>query len=212
MGTSLCPVANCRPLFTPSRPFEESVALIQQTLDGLVLDNADFLARCHLEWNADSPTVKAQVSVTLRWQPDRDNIALYNWGKAEADYNSIWLGGPYGLQISFNADYIDFFDPSYRYSQWLGLQYDDGTPATYIRNEWRRYFRQITRTFGGDRVIYLADNTHPLEKYRDLADEDSFAAMEQQLRRDLGEPKATFAEVLADEYHSYFIDYFTDLD
>ena len=86
----------------------------------------------------------------------------------------------------------------------FSLKWNFDSPAI-----WRKYMRQITTLFGGDRVIYLADNAHPLDKY--ISYDDSFKEIENELLAEFGKPSSTFKEVTEDYQRRYFIDRFDDL-
>jgi len=206
MGTDLYPIANHQLSFA-NKTLAEIVAEIQPVLDKLVLSNYAFLLDFALKRNADNPTRCRQIQQTVGWSHLEEDIEYYDFNSAE--YKSLDFAGPCNLQITFYPHQLLMMDPLYRYRQWLGLQKADGTPATEHRNEWRKYLRQMANAFGGNRVIYLADNTHPLDNY--CGGNETFEEVEQALKERFGEPKPTFSETLADEQHSYFIDRFTDI-
>jgi len=183
MGTSLCPIANHNISFE-GRSLEEMIALIKPRLNSIELVNKDFLLDFATNWyEAD------EFSTDAEWLPQREDPRYYDFDKVEARHKTIGFEGPYNLSVSLEPDRISFFGPPYRYRQWFGMQNEDGTEATEWRNEWRRYLRQVVSALGGDRVIYVADNAHPLEKY--LYSADPVEVIERLLRQEYGPPAAT---------------------
>jgi hypothetical protein len=206
MGTDLIPILNHQLPFE-GKTLVEIIALIQPRLDAIVLDNRGFFLKHMYAWEEASPQQRLVLAKPSPWQPILEDPLYYDFNTAAIP--TIDFKGPYGLRLSFDPFAIFSFSPPYRYRQWFGLQNADGSEATAARNEWRRYLRQVAYAFGGDRVLYLADNTHPLEKY--WYEEKPVAEIERQMRQELGEPKKTFREVLENEKHNYYVDYFTDL-
>lgn len=69
--------------------------------------------------------------------------------------------------------------------------------------------RQVVTHFGGNRVVYLPDNGHPLEEF--ITYEGNFEEMEQALLEKYGQPQKTFKQVAKNFQNSYYIDYFNNL-
>jgi len=208
VGVNLIPLLNHQIPFK-GKTLVEVIAIIQPKLDAMELDNRGFL----LEYTSDWANVSPQQRVALakakatRWQPLIEDPRYYDFDTS--DSKTIDFDGPYDLRLSFDPHTILSLSPPYRYRQWFGLQNADGTEAIAVRNEWRRYLRQVARTFGGDRALYLADNAHPLTTY--WYEDKSVEEIEQQMRQELGEPKKTFREVYEGKNTDYFVDYFSDI-
>jgi hypothetical protein len=120
------------------------------------------------------------------------------------DNKCIEFEGPFNLSLSFDTQKILFSNPPYRYWWWFEMEYD------LHRDEWRKYMQTIVSAFGGDRVIYLADNSHPLEVYINC--EGTFEDIENVLFQNFGESKRTFKEVAEDFENSYLVDKFENID
>lgn len=203
MGTSLCPIANHTISFA-GKTYEEMIASIKPRLDSIVPVNRPFLLDFACRWYEAN-----EFRTDAEWLPLREDPRYYEYDKTECIHKAIDFEGYYNLWVSLEPGRLHAFGPPYRYWQWFGMQNEDGTEATEWRNEWRTYPRQVVHALGGDRVIYLADNAHPLEKY--LYSTESAESVEQLLRQEYGPPAATFREVHERADTRYFVDYFTDL-
>lgn len=58
------------------------------------------------------------------------------------------------------------------------------------RDEWRKYMQYVVKLFGGDRIVYLAHNAHPLNEF--IEHEGTFEELETALQMKFGKPKTTF--------------------
>ncbi|RZK18307.1 MAG: hypothetical protein EOO56_16370, partial [Hymenobacter sp.] len=181
MGVDLVSILNHRIPFE-GKTLAEIIAIIQPKLNAMELDNRGFLRQYTSAWAAATPPQRLTLAQSTRWQPLIEDPRYYDFDTAA--YKTIDFEGPYNLRVSFDPHAIYSFSPPYRYRQWFGLQNEDGTEATAVRNEWRRYLRQVARTFGGDRALYLADNAHPLTTY--WYEDKAVEAIEQQMRAELG--------------------------
>ncbi|MCB2409661.1 hypothetical protein [Hymenobacter lucidus] len=207
MGTSLYTIANHQVPFE-NKSLKEIIDLILPRLNTLVLENARFLYDFAVHWCTDSagqPTTAVQTA--SYWRPLREDPRYYDFDTAA--FKSIAFEGPYELQLTFTESRLEIVNPPYRYKQWFCLQSADGTEAMDHRNEWRRYMRQVVYAFGGNRVLYLADNAHPMNKY--LFMDEPFDLIEQALRNDFGEPATSFKQVCEQLETRYFLDQFADL-
>ena len=111
------------------------------------------------------------------------------------------------MNISFSEHKIIFSNPPYKYWQWFAMN----DKYALLRDEWRKYLYYITTLFGGDRVIYLADNSHPLEEFLDY--EGSFETLEKAIQQKLGIPQTSFKAIDNDDDDtSYFIDDFKSIN
>ena len=200
MGTSLCPVGNHKIRFR-KRPFKELTAEILDTLNGSPIPNGEFLMKAALQWeNNCSP--KASVIRRIKTKREWMLCKWVNHYSFRRD-KRLYFSGPYNLDLVFEEYKIEFYNPPYGYWQWFEWKDD----AHF--NEWRKYFFHIVKLFGGDRVIYLADNAHPLDEFRFY--KANFRRMEKSLHQRFGPPKNTFAKVMANYKNSYFIDEFKTL-
>lgn len=172
-----------------------------------MLNNHAFLLDCALHWNNDNPERCFQIRNTSSRYHAADDMKDYDFNSAEDKV--INFSGPCDLQITFFKHTLLMMNPPYRYAQWLGLRNADGTDAVEIRNEWRKYFRQMATAFGGDRVIYFADNSHPLSEF--WGGNEKLEEIEQALKKRFREPKVSFEETLEEEQNSYLVDRFNDL-
>lgn len=110
-------------------------------------------------------------------------------------------------KLEFYIDTVDLFDidknmiiftcQAYRYSDWMSMDDDQ-------REKHKALMFYLTKLFGGDRIIYLADNSHPLEHF--LYDQLTFVEIEKNLMKEFGLPKDTYQEALENYFDSYFVD------
>lgn len=198
MGTDLRQIGNHKIRFK-GRQFSELTTEIKSVLDKTVFPNAEFLKRFALHWHRDDPRMVREIKTKRHWI-FREEDEYYNF----AEDKEIEFDGPFGLNLTFDENKITFWDPPYRYWQWFEMDDD------VLRDEWRKYMQHIVKLFGGDRVLYAADNGHYLEEY--IYYEGTFEEMENALQNKYGKPKTTFKEVADDFDNSYFIDDFTTID
>ncbi len=204
MGTDLITIGNHKINFK-GKKFNEVASEIKFKLDNINFTNADFLHQSALSWNRDNYNILEKIETKKDWTYEEES-QLYS----SPDNIYLEFYGPHDLELNVEQHFIYFHTPIYRYRQWFELKNEDGTEAIDTRNKWRKYMHEVLQTFGGDRVIYLADNSHPLDKYMYL--DCSFEEIEAALRKDFGEPKKTFKEVTLDYNHSYFIDTFENIN
>lgn len=200
MGTSLFSIGNHNIQFQ-NRKYLEIAEEIREKLEFLDLHNSQFL-RHNLLWEAHVYDWK---------EPDEEILKKKNWTYNEqADlinfqtYKSIELCGSFDLEIDFRENSIMFWAPSFYYWSWFEPK------MKQLRNEWRKYLYRILKHFGGDRVVYLADNGHNLHEF--MFFEGTFEEMEKALEVKFGKPQKSFSAVLADSENAYLIDYFSDLN
>lgn len=198
MGTDLYQLGNHKIRFK-ERDFSELTTEIKTVLDRTVFPNAEFLKRFALRWHSDNPRMIREIKTKRHWTFREEN-EYYSF----AEDKEIEFDGPFGLNLTFDENKITFWDPTFRYWQWFEM--DDGVH----RDEWRKYMQHVVKLFGGDRVLYAADNGHHLEEYTYY--EGTFEEMENALRKKYGNPKPTFQEVADDFDNSYFIDDFKNID
>jgi hypothetical protein len=203
MGTDLYQIGNHKIRFK-ERGFKELTSELKFKLDNTMLLNENFLHHFALEWNSDSPATTEEIENKKEWTFSQED-EFYSFDTSRY----IELNGPHDLKISIEEFKLTFWNPPYRYRQWFELKNKDGTDAIKHRNYWRQYMLQIINLFGGDRVIYLADNGHPLDKY--ISYECPFEEIEEKLFAEFGKPSTTFKEVTEDYQRRYFIDRFNDL-
>ena len=201
MGTDLWTIGNHKIKFK-NKQFGELTKEIKIILDKAQFSNADFLRLAALSWANSEPKNVRQI---------REIKTKQEWTfEEESDYfnfqerKCIQFLGPFNLWLTFEEHRIIIWNPPYRYRHWFKMEDD------IHRDEWRKYMFQIVTLFGGDRVIYLADNAHPLEGF--FNDEVTFKKTEKALLKRFGNPKQTFKEVAADFENSYFIDYFKTIN
>lgn len=194
MGTSLCPVGNHTIEFK-DKTFEALVTEIKEKLDGITFENEAFLKKTALEDAAGYPEIIEQIQITKQW------IVYESYNFAEEKV--LEFGGPFYFELQFDAYTIQFYDCGYRYWQWLELDPD-------TRNQWRKYYYQVIKAFGGDRMIYMADNSHPLEHILYL--KIPFEEVEIKLTDTFGAPKKTFEEVNSNYETSFYVDRFEDFE
>lgn len=198
MGTDLYQSGNHKIRFK-ERHFKELATEIKTTLDNTVFPNAEFLKRCALHWHSDNPRRIREINTKRHWAYREEDV-YYKF----KDYQEIIFDGPFGLKLTFDESKILFWNPPFRYWQWFEMEDD------VHRDEWRKYMQHVVKLFEGDRVVYLADNSHHLEEY--IFYEGTFEEMENALLEKFGKPKKTFKEVAKDIDNSYFIDDFKSID
>lgn len=201
MGTDLYQLGNHKIKFK-DKHFSELTKEIKYTLDNTVFPNADFLRLAALRWENSKPrNVSAirEIKTKKNWT-FREEDEYFNFKEDK----SIEFNGPFNLELTFNEYKITIWNPPCRYWQWF--ESDDDIH----RDEWRKYMFQIVQLFGGDKVVYLADNAHPLDEF--ICYEGTFEEMEKALLERFGNPKKTFKEVADDFQNSYFIDYFKTIN
>jgi hypothetical protein len=200
MGTDLHSLGNHNIQFQ-NRKYSEIAEEIREKLDAIDLHNSPFL-RHNLLWEAhvyDRKETKEEIWEKKDWAYDEE-FELEHFDENK----TIEFYGPLDLEIDFRENYILLRDPSFRYWQWFEPE------LKQVRDEWRKYIYRILKHFGGDRVVYLADNGHNLENF--IFYEGTFEEMEKALKEKFGKPQESFPGVLDNYDNTYFIDYFNDLD
>lgn len=200
MGTSLFSHGNHNIVFQ-NREYHEIAEEIRLKLEAFNLNNFPFI-RHHLLWEAhvfDWDETYEEIMEKKNWTY-YEEADLVNFH----EYKVIEFYGPLNLEIDFKENSIMFWEPSFRYWNWFEPQVEK------IRNEWRKYMFHIVKHFGGNRVVYLADNGHNLQEF--MYFEGTFEEMEKALEEKFGKPQKTFSGVMADYDNAYLIDSFEDLD
>ena len=198
MGTDLVQIGNHKIRFG-ERKFKEIAIEICNKLNETKLVNAEYLRLYALCWERSVRAIRT-IKTKTDWTYENDD-------NEDQDDCSNDFNGPYNLTIYFTKYYIYFFNPTIRYRQWInGEEPED----IIFRNEWRKYMYQIVTAFDGDRVIYLADNSHPLDGYSDR--DCPFEEIETALKERFGETKTSFKELAEKPDDSYMIDYLKDID
>jgi len=201
MGTDLYQLGNHKIRFK-ERHFSELTTEIKTTLDNTIFPNAEFLRLAALRWaNSEPRNIRdiREIKTKQHWTFREEND-YYNFKEDK----EIEFYGPFHLHLTFDENKITFWNPPYRYWQWFEMDDD------VHRDEWRKYMQHVVKLFGGDKVVYLADNAHPLEEFIDY--EGTFKEMESALQEKYGKSKTTFKEVADDFDNSYFIDDFKSID
>lgn len=189
MGTSLWILGNHTIKFK-EKNFTELVQEVGDKLNKIAFINEDFL-----RGNAVGGDRSAG------WKA-REEDEYYNFSESGV----LEFEGPYGLVITIEKSRVEFNHPVRRYYRWF-------TEEKNTRNQWRIYLYQVLKCLGGNKVIYLADNTHYLERYLFYSFE-SFEEMELLMEKELGKPKKDFDEirdVFDDEDFPFFVDTFIDI-
>lgn len=196
MGTSLCPIGNHKIEFK-DKTYEVLANEIKEKLDALKFENAAFLKETALWENSNNTETIAQINEKNKWTflPEDE---YYNF----TEDKFLTFDGPFELHLWMDAYTLMFFSPSCRYREWLEMA-DEG------RIEWRKYYYQVLQALGGNKVIYLADSSHPLDSFNYL--EVPFDEVEQKLIEAFGEPKKTFEEVAQNYDKAFFVERFEDL-
>ena len=200
MGTSLFSHGNHNIVFQ-DREYHEIAEEIRLKLEALDLNDFPFI-RHHLLWEAhvfDWDETYEEIMEKKNWTY-YEEADLVNFH----EYKVIEFYGPLNLEIDFKENSIMFWGPSFRYWNWFEPQVEK------IRNEWRKFMFHIVKHFGGNRVIYLADNGHNLQEF--MYFEGTYEEREKALEEKFGKPQKTFSGVMADYDNAYLIDYFDDLN
>jgi hypothetical protein len=194
MSTALCPIANHNIDFA-GKSFEELTREILGVLNRFQLPDEAFVIDRNL--SDEATQVEIQKARNKKW---------FCWEEGEyytyAKDKRIEIQGPFDLHLTFYFNKIEFW-PGLRYYHWFEME------ETWIRDGWRKYFYAMVKALGGDRVIYLADNSHHLESF--MYEEIPFEQIEAKLRNKYGEPKQSWAEVAKDFDNAYYIDFFMDI-
>lgn len=201
MGTDLYQIGNHKINFS-KKSFDDLTKEIKIKLDNTIFPNADFLRLFALRWANSEPRRVRQIR-EIKTKKDwtfREEDEYYNFKEDK----TIDFYGPFDLELTFDEQKILFWNPPYRYWYWFEMEDE------VHRDEWRKYMLQILKLFGGDRVIYLADNAHHLDEFREF--EGTFDEIESALFKKYGKPKETFKEVASDFDNSYFIDIFETIN
>lgn len=201
MGTDLHQLGNHKIKFK-ERHFSELTTEIKVKLDNTVFPNAEFLRLAALRWaNSEPRNVRniREIKTKRHWS-FREEDEYYNFKEDK----EIDFYGPFDLHLTFDENKITFWNPPYRYWQWFEMDDD------VHRDEWRKYMQHVVKLFGGDRIVYLADNAHHLEEF--IYYEGTFEEMENALLEKYGKSKTTFREVADDFENTYFLDDFKSID
>lgn len=193
MGKDLIPRGNSIIPFS-GRKREDLIREINLKLDAIKFVNETFLRENSLE---DDALNEWKVSKRI------DYLDFDKRGRIEFD-------GPFGLSLGFMHNTIDFeYVGCIRYIDWFKKDNE------IERNEWRKYIFDILKSFGGNRVIYLADNSDPLEKYTWPDFDGCFEEIEPLLKEDPDpwERITSFEDLSEDKLYDdwFFVDYFEDL-
>lgn len=202
MGTDLYQIGNHK-LRLREMSFKELISELKVKLDNTKLVNESFLHQFALDWNSDRLATIELIKARKDWRFLQED-EYYSF----ANEMYLEIDGPHDLRISIDEFKLTFWNPPYRYRQWIELKNQDGTDAVSHRDYWRQYMFQIISLFGGDRVIYLADNGHPLDKY--IHCDCPFSEIEAKLLNEFGKPADSFEAVAEDYQRRYFIDRFQD--
>jgi hypothetical protein len=119
----------------------------------------------------------------------------------------INISGCMGLSCDIDYNKIDFHIFSIQYKDWLHLH-------KIVRDEWRKYFYQIIRLFGGNKAIYIPYYIFELlNEYLDYEDDSiNIYLIEEYLIEIFGENKKNIDRILENEYCGYVIDDFSDIN
>lgn len=203
MSTALIPIGNHNIVFK-GRNYKEVALEIKQKLDEIVFVNAEYYRLLALQCNSNNPGALRSINTQKEWIIREEEEEYYSFAKDKY----LEFDGPYGFNLTFDEAKITFFEPSVA-SYWLGTRKCDYHPW---RNEWRKFMCQVVTHFGGNKVIYLADNAHPLEEYVYIY-EGSFNEIETLIKEKFGEPKGLFEYEIEDiDYDMYFVDDFKTIN
>jgi len=213
MGTDLCQYGNHKINFN-NRSYEEIAKEIKIKLDNYQFTNEEclkYLAVYQEEEYINSPWSRDK-------EPHLEKIYRYKNQKKwewehylieEEDENNameIEFQGFLDFELYFTHNSIYFFDPPYMFRNWFYID-------ERLRNEWRRYMYQITKLFGGNRVIYLPDQgaDHFLDKFDQLPFL-TFEEIENELIKEYGKNEKTLGNFTKEDDIWYYIDNFDDLE
>ncbi|MEJ6485256.1 hypothetical protein N0Y54_28755 [Nostoc punctiforme UO1] len=183
MGTDVVPIGNHTIKFS-DRGFHEIADEIIERLRSV-------------RYNAYSQEINFNYQYEDEYYSFQEDTCIYIIGK---DYND---------QLFRIEEFKVRYCIGFRYHHWCVPSTQEAVEA---RNRWRMYLGQVERALGGDRVIYLADNAHHLEKFAEL--EIPFPEIEAELLNTYGLPCVSLEEAYEKGYAQggyqggYFIDYF----
>jgi len=211
MGTYLITISNHNIKFA-NRSYKELTNEITNTLNNIQFANAKYLKHQALIGESCSKVNVRKVKEILTkdaWTYQEENPEFFTF----SEDNYINLYGPFSLKITITPYYIYFDNPTILYWHWINHNdfFENDEEIIAFRNEWRKYFYQVVKAFGGNRVIYLADNSHPLDGYADR-DDTPFEEIEREIIEKLGEPVKTFHELADNPRSKFMIDYLDNID
>lgn len=203
MGIDLSIIGNHKIEFK-NRDFEFLSKFIQNKLNKLLILNYEYLYKYSLEfYNREGyESERRNILESKDWKYLEENV-LYNF----SDDKEIILRGPCSLELKIMEDILTISNPPIRYSTWFSINNSTNYNDIKFIKIWRTYFRQIIYLFGGDRVIYLPDSGHNLQKYQYY---DTLEKIEESLLSEVGKPCLSMNSVLDDIERNYFIDYFKE--
>jgi hypothetical protein len=200
MGIDLYIKGNSKLDFT-SNNFDIIYYEIMEKLNKMEINNfkylkyAKYLWENGVMWDIDTFSKFGQ---NKNWSLDDDyTISDFNEDK------EIEFKGPLGLLLTFSENFIELWDPPYRYKSWFEFE-------SIHQNEWRKYIYTVIKTFGGDKAIYLPDSGIPSSVYAYF--EGNFNELEIQIKKEYGESKKFLSEVTNEYYENYFLDKFNDIE
>lgn len=186
MGIDLFSFGNHQIKFA-DRSYKEVAEEIKFKLDNLQIDYQSLLSLPYFHTEGEENSASPD---SLSW-----NYSVNEF------LGAIEFTGPYELEIFFFNYGVEFCSPCYRYYNWFEMEVNQ-------RDIWRKYFHQVLRSFGGDRVLYFPDNATFFEYFMDSS--GSFEEKELRLKNRYG-PAVNFPGEVDDYYRVYFVDRFIGL-
>ena len=219
MGTDLITIGNHRIDYTPF-DFEKLGRLIADRLNQTQLANREFYKLSRLFWEDEPENLNAERVRELDAPWTHLDVA---WARDEfyADneaHGILEFEGPFEWQVRVTPRSTEISTLPFRYWQWMQSRNFRQSDQLFI-DEYRKAVFQLLSSLGGDRVVYLADNSHPLEKFCYLF---NFQEIESSLREEAGPPFTTFGQmhqwyrsghnIHNENDTAYLIDDFANLD
>jgi hypothetical protein len=159
------------------------------------------------ESSNDQKRINIEIAVKNMVINDIKNVENYQWDYYTEYEGSIHVSNNTYSGFCFDIDFFKItFSFHIKYKDWLHLH-------KIIRDEWRKYFYQIVKLFGGSKVIYmpqfLFDADGLIEgEGRTL----TFEKIEGDLIEIFGENDKRIQDILENEYCGYVVDDFSDIN
>jgi len=203
MGVDIVQLGNHNIQFK-GKTFSELVFEIKPKLENIKIDNIEYIKFALLDYYKDKYWLKDEceyIKRKLDWTYREEND-YFSFEESKC----IEFRGPCGIEISFEENYIEFFDPPYRFWYWFY------NLKKLHRDEWRKYMYNIITAFGGNRVIYLPDNMMESSEYYQNNDSKTFNELENGLINDFGTIKKDLDEIIESDAVDYYIDTFNGIN
>jgi hypothetical protein len=159
------------------------------------LDSKDFLdSQKHINQQTEIKNIMVDTINEIKenewnYYIDGDGITVNNW------YLNFY--------IEFST--ISFVHHRITYKDWLHTH-------RIIRDEWRKYFYQIIKLFGGNKAIYIPEYIYYADGFGLNDGPIAFNEIENILIKIFGRNNKRLQDISKDEYYGYIVDDFSDIN